>query len=242
MLVFIAFWILLFLTIARPGNRTSFQHKSWQDWLLDGTGLLFQGLAIPILQVTLVYQLYSVLIPHLRDILVLPPMIAFLLSFVFVDYLYYWNHRLLHSRFFWRLHQVHHTVTQRDVLGTSRNTLWTSFFILYLLVHALFIYLLFDPKWYVLGISLTSILDLWRHSAIEPKQGSFFDRAISPWLTLPRDHAWHHTPNPQTGNYGANFKLWDKLHRTNCTHDTAPTHLGIDTQLTLIQKLFFPIK
>ena len=36
--------------------------------------------------------------------------------------------------------------TDMDLLGTSRNTLWASFLMIYLWVHALFIYSLQDPS------------------------------------------------------------------------------------------------
>lgn len=239
MVVFIAFWILMGLTAANHRRLAAIRAKSWEDWVLDVTGLLFQGLIIPILQITVVYQLYSFLLPNHHGCLNLPAVAAFLLSFVFVDYLYYWNHRLLHSRW-WHLHKVHHTMTDRNVLGTSRNTLWTSFFILYLWIHPLFIYLLVDPSWYIAGASLTSALDLWRHSEIEPAPGSFFHRLLSPWLILPCNHAWHHSNNSNIGNFGANFKLWDKIHGTDYTSDYPPKVLGSEIQLSLTQKLILP--
>jgi hypothetical protein len=53
-------------------------------------------------------------------------------------------------------------------------------------VHALFIYLLQDSSWYVAGVSLSSALDLWRHSIFTPKPTSLIYRCLSPWLILPR--------------------------------------------------------
>jgi sterol desaturase/sphingolipid hydroxylase (fatty acid hydroxylase superfamily) len=235
MLVFVAFWLLMLVTIANPRQWQLLQAQTWQDWVLDLTGLLFQGLIIPVLQVTVVYQLYQVLIPDWRASLNLHVIAA-----LGVDYLYYWNHRLLHSSCFWPLHKVHHTMTQRNVLGTSRNSVWTSFCLIYLWVHALFIYLIADPSWYIFGVSLTAALDLWRHSEIEPKSGSVLHRLLSPWLILPCDHAWHHSNDCEIVNYGANLKLWDILHGTAYIRDIPPQHLGFPMQMTLVQKLFFP--
>lgn len=240
MAIFIAFVTLLVLTLARPEHWAKFKAKSWQDWLLDGIGLCFQGVLIPVLQIVLIYQVYQHFFPGSRGILNLHPLLCFCLSFVGVDYLYYWNHRLLHSRGFWRLHLVHHTMTERQVLGTSRNTLWTSFLIVYLWIHALFIYWLQDPTAYMIGVSLTAILDLWRHSEIEPLPGTLLHRVLSPWLILPMDHAWHHAQDSGGANYGANLKLWDRLHGTNYYSNSAPNALGISTDLTLAQKLIWP--
>ncbi len=239
MLVFFAFVILLTLTVLSDNKLTLFRLKKREDWFVDGINLFFQGILIPILQITVIYQLYQHLLPNFQSSLNLHPIVAFCFSFVFVDYLYYWNHRLFHTRWLWYVHQVHHTVTQMDVLGTSRNTLWTSFLIIYLWVHALFIYLLQDSSWYMVGVSLSSALDLWRHSIFTPTPTSLFYRCLSPWLILPQNHAWHHATSGIAGNYGANFKLWDKMHGTYFECDKAPS-LGVETKLTLNQKLFFP--
>ncbi len=240
MAIFITFVTLVVLTVTRTHQLAALKAKSQEDWILDGIGLCFQGILIPALQIVLIYQVYQHWLPGNQGILNLHPILAFCLSFVGVDYLYYWNHRLLHSRWFWQLHLVHHTMTERQVLGTSRNTLWTSFFIIYLWIHALFIYLLQDPTAYILGVSLTSMLDLWRHSEIEPLPGTIWYRLLSPGLILPMDHAWHHARDCAGVNYGANLKLWDRLHGTYYNSETAPNSLGIPSILTLTQKLIWP--
>nr|WP_290224541.1 sterol desaturase family protein [Trichocoleus desertorum] len=239
MVIFAAFVTLLVLTVARDRRSNLLLQKNREDWLLDMAGLSVQGVVIPGLQLLLVYQLYQWLLPTWKGTLVLSPGLGFLLSFMLVDYLYYWNHRLLHHQRLWPWHQVHHTVTQMDVLGTSRNTLWSSFLILYLWIHPLFLLLLQNPTSYVLGVTLTAILDLWRHSAIAPTPQSLIYRWLSPWLVLPQDHAWHHA-QIQGCNYGANLKLWDQLHGTYYECDRAPETLGTQVDLTLSQKLFWP--
>lgn len=246
--VFVVFVILMGLSVANDSRFIALRARSYEDWVLDAVGLFFQGILIPILQATMVYH-YQHFLPGDRS-LNLPPIAAFLLSFVFVDYLYYWNHRLFHTRW-WRIHMVHHTLTEMHVLGTSRNTLWTSFLIIYLWVHALFIYLLQDPTWYIVGVSLTSALDLWRHSPVffasRPAEVSTAKSLLYRWLSalliLPQEHAWHHASGCERGNYGANLKIWDKLHGTyydKC--DKPPDSLGVKTDLSLTQKLVWPFR
>ncbi len=237
MFVFIAFVILITLTAINDNL-----HSSREDWILDSVGLCFQGIIIPLLQIIIVYQCQD-FFPSFSAILHLHLLAAFFVSFVLVDYLYYWNHRLLH-KWLWSVHQVHHTVTKMNVLGTSRNTLCSSFFIINLWVHSLFIYLLKDPTWYLVGVSLTSALDLWRHSEINP---NFLYRWLSPWLILPQDHAWHHASQDVGGNYGANLKIWDRIHNTyyegvlsGQRSDGAPKYLGVKIKFSLKKKLFWP--
>lgn len=239
-LIFIAFIGLVGWTIFNQNGRTLFKTKSFADWLLDSVGLLVQGMLIPFLQVIIIYQLYDRLLPISPGHLHLSAILTFLLSFVAFDYLYYWNHRLLHSTFFWNIHQVHHTVTHFDVLGTSRNTIWASFFIVYLWIHALFLYLLADPTGYIFGVSLTSALDLWRHSQLIIPTNSWLYGFLSPWLILPQDHSWHHSSQFFNCNYGANLKLWDRLHGTFYGNSELRTEIGRTTSLTLMQKLLFP--
>lgn len=239
--ILITFWLLVGLSTCSPSGRQRLFQKSRTDWILDLCGLGMQGIVIPGLQIGLLHQGLQRLLPQEAHGIALPPLVGFLLCAVLVDYGYYWNHRWLHGPG-WPMHQVHHTVTQLDVLGTSRNTLWSSFCILYLWVHALMLYLLQEPSGYLWGISLTAVLDLWRHSALGPKPHGWFYRVISPWLVLPQDHAWHHAQQATSCNFGANLKLWDQLHGTARTCPEFPETLGIDTSLGFWQKLLYPIE
>lgn len=239
-IIFVSFIGLVGWTISDKFGRSQLKVKTREDWLIDSIGLTIQGMLIPLLQATLVYWLYQHLLPNYQEYLKLSPVISFILSFVLVDYLYYWNHRFLHNKLLWQVHQVHHTVTQMDVLGTSRNTLWTSLLIVYLWIHTLFLYLLANPTGYLLGVSLTSALDLWRHSRLMISTNSGLYRFMSPWLVLPQDHAWHHCSEVFHCNYGANLKIWDKLHGTYYESKELPSAIGIPTSSTFIKKLLFP--
>ena len=238
-LVLVCFWGLMVANLLTPQVFKKLRGKNWQDWCLDLSGLSIQGILIPLLQITLVYALYHLLLPTHQGSWHLSQFMSFLISFVVIDYLYYWNHRLLHQTTLWCWHQVHHTVTNMDVLGTSRNTVWTSFLILYLWLHPLFIYLLNDSTGYLIGVSLTSALDLWRHSSFYP-QGWLY-ACLNPCFILPQDHTQHHANEIFHCNYGANLKWWDQWHGTYKETLVIPEILGIKTDLTLIQKLFYPI-
>ncbi len=234
------FVILMVLIATNKGRLAALMARSYEDWILDIVNLFFQVVLIPVFKTAVLYQLYHYFLPSHRQSWDVPPVAAFCLSFVFVDYLFYWNHRLLHTRWFWRVHQVHHTITEMDVIATSRETLWSTFLTVYPWVHALFIYLLRDPIWYVAGVSLSSTMSLWRHSAFSPTPSSWLYRWLSVFLILPKDHAWHHASRYNRRNYGANLKLWDMLHGTYYKCDRLPDSLGVKTNLTLTQKLFWP--
>ena len=234
------FILLCLLTFIKVENREKLFCKTFHAWTLDLSGLLIQGTFIPFLQVTLIAGLARFLFPSWSGQIEMQAIFAFLLNFVGIDYLYYWNHRLLHAKL-WPFHRVHHSVKTFDVLATSRNSVWSSFFIVYLWINGLFLYLLKDPTAYAFGMALTASLDLWRHSPVG-KTSINFQRFLSQYLFLitPAEHAVHHTRKART-NFGANLNLFDKIHGT---HEAAKKfdwdHLGIATNLDLKGDLFFP--
>ncbi len=238
MIIFFTFVLLTGLTAWH--SWPELRQKPLNDWILDTAGLWVQGLLIPLLQLTLLQWLYQQLLPNWHHRLAVAPVVAFILSFVAVDYLYYWNHRLLHSPWGWFAHRVHHTVTAMDVMGTSRNTLWSSFLIVYLWVHGLFIYLLADPTAYGFGVSLTAALDLWRHSRLSPLAPGTLPPWCFSWLVLPQDHGWHHQSNLPPCNYGANLQVWDRLHGTWHSSGQWPETLGQSSGLPLWRQLIYP--
>jgi sterol desaturase/sphingolipid hydroxylase (fatty acid hydroxylase superfamily) len=232
------FSLLLVACAARADFRAAAREKSRDDWIIDVMGLTVQGTLVPVLQVTAGVALLSWGLPEARGSVVLHPLAAFALNFVAVDYLYYWNHRLMHSDALWPIHRVHHSATSMDVFATSRNTLWTSALIVYLWLNGLALYLLADPAPYAAAATLTAAMDLWRHSPITlPATLSAW---LSPWLILPEDHAQHHSTAAPHGNYGANFKLWDRLHGTALPAADPGAPMGIPTELGLRRTLLWP--
>ena len=102
MIVFITFWLLVIITLALASARRSAFERTAAEWALDASGLFVQGALIPALQITLGYALMNLIAPSAKGALALSPWLSFLLNFVAVDYLYYWNHRLLHTQRFWQ--------------------------------------------------------------------------------------------------------------------------------------------
>jgi sterol desaturase/sphingolipid hydroxylase (fatty acid hydroxylase superfamily) len=242
MIIFASFLILAGLTFVIASARRQVLRRKSRDWLLDAAGLLIQGIAIPFLQITLIYGLFSLLLPQAKGSLEVSPWLAFLLNFVFVDYLYYWNHRLLHGRGLWETHAVHHTAEHLDLFITSRNTLWTSLLIVYLWANGLCIFLLKDPRAFILAASLTASLDLWRHTSFFFRPATFAHRALAMMLITPNEHAWHHSRNQTGKNFGANLSLWDRLHGTYYSPAELPQAMGIPLNLNVTRMLLFPFK
>ena len=243
MLELLTFWMLVLIGLTRKAQRTGYLRKSSAAWVLDVSGLMVQGALIPFLQMALVVVVLKRTLPDAEGILAFsaaPWVMGFLLNFVAVDYLYYWNHRLFHHARWWPIHRVHHSVTEMDVLGTSRNTLWSSFLIVYLWLNGLMVFLLREPAGYLAGAAITASLDLWRHSNLGPRSGGIWERWLGGLLVLPQDHAAHHADTEYFGNYGANLCVWDKMHGTFLRRGKATRRLGIPTRLSVAKQLLWP--
>lgn len=230
--------LLLWLLLAAQ-ERAQLRKKSGFEWLLDSSNLTIQGTLVPLLQTTVIFGLLQYLWPAGRGAFSVSALTGFALNFFVVDYLYYWNHRLLHHRRLFPLHVVHHTVTQMDVFATSRNSLITSFFIVYLWANGFLLYITDLNAGVLLGMSLSACLDLWKHSSLGKQHPRLLRRLSQLGVMTPLDHAWHHAQRLQS-NYGANLNLYDRLHGTYYASEVFPERLGVKTRLKPWQQLFFP--
>ena len=220
--------MLVLATLATPSGRRAMQQKTWPEWTLDLSNLAIQGIAVPVLAAHLGPWLWSGWFEaQTWDVGFLG---GLAIQLIVVDWLYYWNHRLLHR--LWPIHRVHHSAPMLDVWVSSRNTLWSSAFIVYFWANTLFLHTLRDPEGYLLGIAITAALDLWRHSPLQ---------LAVPGLIQPRHHAWHHGPTGDV-NFGANWTLWDRLHGTFYDPGSAPATIGMPGPRSWLRAAFWPFR
>jgi sterol desaturase/sphingolipid hydroxylase (fatty acid hydroxylase superfamily) len=220
--------------------RISNVRRNLSDWLLDILSLSFQFVIIPILQFHLSAKLINWSIPQLKASIsgnILTSLIAFLI----VDYAWYWNHRLFHSKTkFWNFHVIHHEPKQLDFFVTSRGTLTSIFIKTYFWLFPIVIFL-FDDSHIFLGISgLGLVLSFWTHTEFNFPANSFLEKVLGSILILPKDHFWHHSTYSSRTNFGNVLNIWDKLHGTWYVSESLPTEMGIATSMPLWKKLFFP--
>jgi sterol desaturase/sphingolipid hydroxylase (fatty acid hydroxylase superfamily) len=148
----------------------------------------------------------------------------------------------MHSDFLWGLHLIHHSSKEMDVVVSSRNSVWTSFFFPYLWLNSLFLFLLDNKVGFVLGVSMTAMLDLWRHSYLTMNPSSTLYKFTSLILHTPIHHSWHHSRSRSRVNFGANISIWDRLFGTYYHSQEFPKDLGFDVKGDLKTKLFHPFK
>lgn len=239
LLVYAAFSLLVLLTFNDPRHRLALANKSKTIWTLDLLSLCIQGFAVPFLQTVCIFWICHLIFPGMQGKLSLHWSLVAALNLLAVDYCYYANHRALHSRWLWPLHLVHHTVEDMDVFATSRNSVFTHFFIVYLWCNGIFLYFLADPVPYLWAIAISASLDLWKHSTVAPSPGSTLHRLLKLVLITPHEHAWHHSGG--SINYGANFSFWDRLHGTYYCPAHAPQKLNTQKPLADHAKFLYPL-
>jgi sterol desaturase/sphingolipid hydroxylase (fatty acid hydroxylase superfamily) len=85
-------FILLFIGEAvLPSNTAKFSYHRY-DWLLNLIGFIVQGLIIPLCGYLLATQLFPSLWPAGKGLLPFNWWGAFLLNFIVVEFIYYWQH------------------------------------------------------------------------------------------------------------------------------------------------------
>ncbi len=242
-LVFCAFSILLTISLLCKQKKTDIFSRTKNQWIVDGVSLLNQGYLVPFLQKIIAGLIIAYFFAGSSKFLSLNPLILFLLHFTLIDYLYYWNHRIFHKKQFWWLHSVHHSSPKMDILMTSKNSLWTPFFIVYIWIHAFFLSIIANPTPYLIGLATSACLDLWRHSGFNVNLNSNNSIQYLWWLLItPNDHSWHHSSNKYDVNFGANLTLWDRMHGTFFRAIDKTPKIGTKTKLNLFKTLFFPIE
>jgi len=141
--------------------------------------------------------------------------ILFILSFLLLDYLIYWWHRLNHRLpFLWRFHQVHHADPEMDastalrfhfgelILSSVQRTL-----LVLMLGFSLNVLIVFDL--------LVTTSALFHHSNLA--LNSTVERILRLIIVTPTFHQNHHSyfQKETDSNFSAIFSVWDRLHRTH---------------------------
>lgn len=174
----------------------------------------------------------------------LHPVTHTLLTYVLLDLVIYFQHRLFHEvEFLWRFHKVHHTDLDLDV--TSGFRFHPIEIVLSLAIKSALVWLLGAN---ILGYFIFEVLlssgALFNHSNIKLPA----ERWIRFILVTPRMHLIHHSPieAETNSNYSFIFSLWDRIFQTykeNPEEGYENMRLGLekhqDKSKLSLKKLFF---
>ena len=166
---------------------------------------------------------------HTDNILVQYAVLVVLLTFV-----NYWAHRLLHSRFLWEIHKVHHSAEDYNVLLPYRNHP-VEFILGTLYGVAIPTALGVRPETIVLWLATNAVYQSFVHSNLEWKW-----RWVEYILIIPAAHRIHHSTLPK--HFDSNFgilSIWDRMFGTYISPTGETFDLGVPDQENFNTDKFF---
>ncbi|MCH8497035.1 MAG: sterol desaturase family protein [Marinobacter sp.] len=185
------------------------------------TELLFAGLlAFPVYALAYHYRLLDLELSLATAVL----------TFIGVDFCFYWMHRASHRmRWFWAAHVVHHS-SERFNFSTAMRQNATNIFNGNWLFYVPLALIGFNPVWIGIAFALSLVYQFFIHTTLVNR--------LHPWVEFlfntPGHHRFHHGRNPGyiDRNYGGILILWDRLFGTFVDEEAQdPPEYGITTPI-----------
>jgi len=149
---------------------------------------------------------------------------VFILTFITVDFIYYWFHRVSHSwKPLWAFHLVHHSAMHMNLTAAYRLN-WLS-----ALVSPLFfipaVLLGMPPDFIVVSYVLNLLYQFFLHTEVVDKLG-----VLEGFIDTPSAHRVHHGSNAIyiDKNFGGMLIIWDRLFKTY-QPETEKVNYGLTT-------------
>ena len=140
-----------------------------------------------------------------------PVFAQFMLFFVSHDLYIYWFHRLQHrSRYFWRIHEAHHSVKHVDWLAGARSHS-LEILINQTIEFAPIVLLGAAPEVALLKGIVDAVWGMYIHSNIDVRSGP-----LQYVINGPEMHRWHHAIEITEGgiNFSTKIAAWDWIFGT----------------------------
>ncbi|TGN38714.1 sterol desaturase family protein [Marinobacter confluentis] len=185
----------------------------------QATELLFAGL--------IAFPVYA-LCYHFRLLDLELNALTVFLTFIGVDFCFYWMHRSSHRvRWFWAAHVVHHS-SERMNFSTAMRQNATNIFNGNWLFYLPLALIGFNPLWIGVAFALSLVYQFFIHTTVVNK----LPGPVEYLFNTPSHHRVHHGRNPGyiDRNYGGTLIIWDRLFGTFVAEDAqSPPEYGITT-------------
>jgi sterol desaturase/sphingolipid hydroxylase (fatty acid hydroxylase superfamily) len=171
------------------------------------------------------YQLYIFTLAQRFTPMLLPKNIwTFAVTFIVIDFLYYWHHRAMHEiKFFWSFHLVHHSSLWYNLTTSYRLNWFGSLIGVFFYLPAVLIGL--PPEFIVASLALNLFFQFFLHTEAIGSLG-----VLEGVVNTPSAHRVHHGSNERyiDKNHGGVLMIWDRLFGTYQT-ETEQVKYGITT-------------
>jgi lathosterol oxidase len=123
----------------------------------------------------------------------LPFWVQVFMAVFIIDFISYWRHRLMHCRWLWPIHAIHHCSKRLDWLSTERFHILNHF--ITLTINVVPTQLLLGPEAAILGTILRRFYNFLIHANVR------LDYGIASYVFVsPRFHHWHHSTDAMAAN------------------------------------------
>ena len=170
-----------------------------------------------------------------------PILLQILIAIIVVDFVSYWRHRMMHLKWLWPIHAIHHCSRRLNWLSTERFHVLNYF--ITSTINTILVQILFGPEVTLVGAFLRRFYNLFIHANIKMDYGY-----LGYILVSPRFHHWHHSLNKQVRdkNYSTFFSCIDLLFGTFYLprDGTYPMHFGEPDNIeeSLAVQFYYPFK
>jgi sterol desaturase/sphingolipid hydroxylase (fatty acid hydroxylase superfamily) len=175
---------------------------------------------------SLIFAVYLAVYDHARLFTLPSTPLTWLLTFLLIDGLYYWFHRLSHEvNFLWAAHIVHHQSEEYNLSVALRQSWWQGLFSFWFYVPVALLGV--HPVVILTVGAFVTLYQFWIHTKAIRTLGP-----LEHVLNTPSHHRVHHGSDPKyiDRNHAGTLIIWDKLFGTFQREEEEPTY-GITTPL-----------
>ncbi len=139
-----------------------------------------------------------------------PNAFTWIFAFLFLDFLYYWFHRMSHQvGLIWASHVVHHQSEEYNLSTALRQSSFQAIFSWFFYVQLAVLGFPFEMFFTCIGINL--LYQFWIHTRAIKRLGF-----LELFMNTPSHHRVHHGKNPKycDKNHAGVFIIWDRMFGT----------------------------
>lgn len=175
---------------------------------------------------TMIFVVYLWVYDNARLFTLPDTVLTWVFTFLLIDLLYYWFHRLSHEvNFLWAAHIVHHQSEEYNLSVALRQSWWQGLFSFWFYVPVALLGV--HPIIIVTVGAFVTLYQFWIHTRAIDRMG-FLEHI----LNTPSNHRVHHGSDPKyiDRNHAGTLIIWDKLFGTFQQEEEEPVY-GITTPL-----------